>query len=119
MALLDFKTDKAAQGRGKEFVGLHHFGMWVDDVNKTHRLIERAGGEWLMGEPDFRHNAAYEVKFHDLNGEILDLVHNGWAGTQRYPGQADNQVCGPRGLVPRYAPRREAVALAVGEFAGA
>ncbi|HUZ75301.1 MAG TPA: VOC family protein [Stellaceae bacterium] len=119
LALLDYKTEEAAQGKGKDFVGLHHFGIWVDDVNETHRMIERAGGEWLMGEPDFRHNAAYEVKFHDINGEILDLVHNGWAGTQRFPGQAENQVCAPRGLVPRFAPRREAAARTHADFVGA
>jgi catechol 2,3-dioxygenase-like lactoylglutathione lyase family enzyme len=119
MALLDFKTEKAAQGRGKDFVGFHHFGIWVDDVNATHALIEQAGGHWLMGEPDFRHNAAYEVKFHDLNGVILDLVHNGWALTQRRPGAADNQVMGPRSLVPKYAERRQKAALRTAELVGA
>ena len=119
MALLDFKTERAAQGRGKDFVGFHHFGMWVDDVNGTHALIERAGGRWLMGEPDFRHNAAYEVKFHDINGVILDLVHNGWAKTQRRPGQADNQLAPPRGLVEKFAPRRQQAARNLAELVGA
>lgn len=119
MALLDFKTEKAAQGRGKDFVGFHHFGIWVDDVNKTHALIEQAGGEWLMGEPDFRHNAAYEVKFHDINGVVLDLVHNGWAQTQRHPGRADNQITPPRSLVPKFAPRRQQAAERIAELVGA
>ena len=119
MALLDFKTEKAAQGRGKDFVGFHHFGIWVDDVNKTHALIEQAGGEWLMGEPDFRHNAAYEVKFHDINGVVLDLVHNGWAATQRHPGAADNQIAPTRSLVPKFAPRRQQAAERIAALAGA
>jgi catechol 2,3-dioxygenase-like lactoylglutathione lyase family enzyme len=106
MALLNYKSDAAAQGKSKDFVGLHHFGIWVDDVKATHKLIEQAGGAWLMGEPDYRHNAAYEVKFHDLNGVVLDLVHNGWAGTQRRPGQSDNEVSPKRSLVPRFAERR-------------
>ena len=106
LALLNYKSDAAAQGRGKNCVGLHHFGIWVDDVDATHKLIEQAGGRWIMGEPDYRHNAAYEVKFHDINGVILDLVHNGWAGTQRRPGQADNEVSPKRSLVPRFAERR-------------
>jgi catechol 2,3-dioxygenase-like lactoylglutathione lyase family enzyme len=110
MALLDFKSETAAQGRGKDFVGFHHFGIWVDDVNETRARIEAAGGEWLMGEPDFRHNAAYEVKFHDPNGVILDLVHNGWAQTQRHPGRADNAVAPPRSLVEKFAPRRHQAA---------
>lgn len=106
LALLNYKSDAAAQGRGKDFVGLHHFGIWVDDVDATHKLIEQAGGRWIMGEPDYRHNAAYEVKFHDINGVILDLVHNGWAGTQRRPGQSDNETSPKRGLVERFAERR-------------
>ena len=113
LALLDFKTEDAAQGRGRDFVGLHHFGIWVDDVESTQRRIEAAGGRWLMGEPDYRHNAQYEVKFNDPNGVILDLVHNGWAGTQRRPGQADNMIAGPRNLVTRYADRRRSAAQAI------
>lgn len=107
VALLDYKDDKGAQGKGRHFVGLHHFGMWIDEVAPTQALIERGGGEWLMGEPDYRHNAAYEVKFNEVDGEILDLVHNGWADTQRRPGTGDNQIRGHRPLVERYAERRE------------
>ena len=32
LALLKFKTDEASQGTGKDFVGIHHIGFWVDDV---------------------------------------------------------------------------------------
>ena len=107
LALLHYKSDEAAQGKSRDFVGLHHFGVWVDDVEATQKLIEQAGGRWIMGEPDYRDNAAYEVKFHDLNGTVLDLVHNGWPGTQRRPGQSDNQISPKRGLVPRFAERRQ------------
>src|ERR1700722_3344946 len=106
LALLHYKSDEAAQGKSRDFVGLHHFGIWVDDVEATQKLIEQAGGRWIMGEPDYRDNAAYEVKFNDVNGTILDLVHNGWPGTQRRPGQSDNQISPKRGLVPRFAERR-------------
>jgi methylmalonyl-CoA/ethylmalonyl-CoA epimerase len=118
IALLDYKSEEAAQGLGKDFVGLHHFGIWVDGVEESQRLIERAGGEWLMGEPDYRHNAAYEVKFHDRDGVVLDLVHNGWAGTQRLPGAAVNQTMGPRSLVPRFEARRIEAARAMAERMG-
>ncbi|MGH7088103.1 MAG: VOC family protein, partial [Stellaceae bacterium] len=119
MALLDFKTDQAAQGRGKDYVGFHHFGIWVEDVNGTRALIEQAGGEWLMGEPDFRHNAAYEVKFHDVNGVILDLVHNGWARTERHPGRPGSEATAPRSLVEKFAPRRRQAAEHLAARAGA
>ena len=113
MALLDFKSEKAAQGRGKDFVGFHHFGIWVDNIEATQKRVERAGGTWLMGEPDYRQNAQYEVKYLDINGVILDLVHNGWAGTQRRPGAPDNEVSPKRGLVPRFAERRVQAAKAM------
>ena len=106
LALLHYKSDEASQGKGRDFVGLHHFGVWVDDVEATHKLIEQAGGRWIMGEPDYRHNAAYEVKFQDINGVVFDLVHNGWPATQRRPGMADNQMSPSRSLVPRFAERR-------------
>ncbi len=112
LALLNYKSDAASQGKGRDFVGLHHFGIWVNDVEATKKLIEQAGGRWLMGEPDYRHNAAYEVKFLDINGVVLDLVHNGWAGTQRRPGMSDNVVSPERSLVPRFAERRARAAKA-------
>ena len=115
IALLKYKNDKGAQGTGKDYVGMHHFGMWVDEVEPTQALIEQAGGAWIMGEPDYRHNAAYEVKFHDLDGIILDLVHNGWAGTQRRPGDAANQLMGARSMVERYGARRDQAAAAMAE----
>ena len=31
LALLHFKTDEAAPGTGRDHVGLHHFGVLVDD----------------------------------------------------------------------------------------
>src|SRR6185437_9969059 len=115
MALLAFKTEAAAQGMGRDFVGLHHFGIWVDEIEETQKRIEKAGGRWIMGAPDYRHNAAYEVKFHDINGVIFDLVHNGWAGTQRRPGEAGNRISGPRTLVPRFAERRAKAAEAMAQ----
>jgi catechol 2,3-dioxygenase-like lactoylglutathione lyase family enzyme len=118
MALLHFKDDRSAQGKGKDFVGLHHFGIWVDDVEAAWKQVEKAGGKWIMGQPDYRHNSAYEVKFNDVNGVIFDLVHNGWAGTQRNPGEAKNQTMGSRTMVDRYAERRERAAKAMAERLG-
>ena len=115
MALLHFKDDRSAQGKGKDFVGLHHFGIWVDDVEAAWKAVEQAGGKWIMGQPDYKHNSALEVKFNDINGVIFDLVHNGWAGTQRRPGAADNQTMGTRTMVAKYDERRAAANKAMAE----
>ena len=44
LALLHFKSEEAAQGMGQDYVGLHHFGVWVDDPAAVQRRVETAGG---------------------------------------------------------------------------
>src|ERR1700674_3915658 len=48
LALLKFKTDAASQGTGKDFVGIHHIGFWVDDVTVACKisLIAGATSSW-------------------------------------------------------------------------
>jgi catechol 2,3-dioxygenase-like lactoylglutathione lyase family enzyme len=42
VALLHYKTEQAAGARGRDFVGVHHFGFLVDDVAATRKAIEAA-----------------------------------------------------------------------------
>lgn len=79
LALLHYKTDDAAGARGTGFVGLHHFGFWVDDVPETAKAIEAAGGSYWMGEVS-KTGGFYEVKYHDPNGLVVDITEDGWAG---------------------------------------
>ena len=51
IALLHYKTEAAAGHRGRDFVGLHHFGFEVEDVEASRKAIEAAGGKHWMGEP--------------------------------------------------------------------
>jgi catechol 2,3-dioxygenase-like lactoylglutathione lyase family enzyme len=105
IALLKFKTDEAAQGTGKDFVGLHHVGFWVDDAIASGDSATRAGAAWIMGDP---HNkGGYEVKYTDPDGVIFDISEDGWDGTQKSPGQPDNAL-GPksRTRVARFDERR-------------
>ena len=84
VALLHYKSDEYAGSRGKDYVGLHHIGFWVDDPHEARRRIEAAGGQHWMGEvPGDDPNAAnlfYEVKFHDPNGVVVDISAHGWGG---------------------------------------
>ncbi len=113
MALLHFKTDEGAQGKGRDYVGLHHFGIWVDDPEAAQQGIEEAGGSWLMGEPEVKGGSFYEVKFHDPNGVIFDISHSGWGGAQKNPGGPGNEIGPERRLVPRFAERRAKAAEAM------
>lgn len=106
IALLKYKSDEVSQGTGKDFVGIHHIGIWVDDVEETRKKVEAAGGKWIMGEPDPVGGSFYEVKFTDPNGVIFDLTHNGWGGSQRYPGTPGSESTLPRKLVERFSERR-------------
>jgi hypothetical protein len=41
--LLQFETQEdAGAERGKDFVGLDHFGIWVDDIDTMTQAIRRA-----------------------------------------------------------------------------
>jgi len=84
MALLNYKSDEAAgEDRGKDFVGLHHLGFWVDDVAETRKDIEAAGGTYYMGEVPVLSNIFYEVKFRDPLGVIIDTSAHGWGGASK------------------------------------
>ncbi len=88
VALLDYKTDEWAgyvegeDERGKDWVGVHHIGFWVDDLNETEERIEKAGGKYFMGRPEKKSpDTFYEMKFRDPNGIIVDCTHLGWGGS--------------------------------------
>jgi catechol 2,3-dioxygenase-like lactoylglutathione lyase family enzyme len=79
IALLQYKTEEAAGWRGRGFVGVHHVGFLVDDVDASRRAIEAAGGRHWSGEA-IDGAGFYEVKFHDPDGLVFDITENGWAG---------------------------------------
>ena len=106
LALLKFKTDEAAQGTGKDFVGLHHVGFWVDDAIASGEDAKANGATWIMGDP--ANKGGYEVKYTDPDGVIFDIAEDGWAGTQKSPGETDNIVNQEtRRRVARFDERRE------------
>ena len=95
LAILKFKSDEAAQGTGKDFVGIHHVGFWVDDVVEQGKIARNVGATWIMG--DTNNPDGYEVKHTDLNGIIFDIAAHGWAGSQKDPG-SENNVTHPNPL---------------------
>ena len=86
IALLSYKTDEMAgyvegeDERGKDFEGIHHMGFVVDNLEKTERKIEDAGGKYLMGRPTGPEPSTfYEMKFRDPEGVIIDVTRLGWS----------------------------------------
>jgi methylmalonyl-CoA/ethylmalonyl-CoA epimerase len=112
LAILKFKTDEASQGTGKDFVGLHHIGFWVDDVIESGKMSRAAGGRWIMGDPN--NPDGYEVKHLDLSGIIYDIAAHGWAGAQKRPGEAENEIHpNPHRRLAKFDDRREAARLKI------
>jgi catechol 2,3-dioxygenase-like lactoylglutathione lyase family enzyme len=82
LALLQYKTDEAAGKQGRDYVGIHHLGFWVEDVEVSRRAVEAAGARHWMGEPSDG-TGFYEVKFHDPDGIAFDITANGWTGAAK------------------------------------
>ncbi len=84
LAILDYKTDEAAgEERGKDYVGVHHFGFWVDDLEDAEKDIEANGGTFFLDLPIDKASLYYEKKYRDPNGIIFDISQNGWVGTSK------------------------------------
>jgi len=79
MAILKYKTDELAGPRGKDWVGIHHLGFWVDDVKASQSQLSELGATHFAGEPT-EDNNFYEVKYTDPDGIIVDITANGWGG---------------------------------------
>jgi methylmalonyl-CoA/ethylmalonyl-CoA epimerase len=83
LTLLQFETDAdAGDERGKEFVGVHHFGIWVDDIERVTRAIEANGGRNHLG-PTAHVPQNAEHKFRDPYGIVFDISTHGWDGAKR------------------------------------
>jgi methylmalonyl-CoA/ethylmalonyl-CoA epimerase len=83
ITLLQFETQEdAGDERGKDFIGLHHFGIWVDDIETMKQSIEARGGKFHQG-PTSHLPANAEHKFRDPNGIVFDISTHGWDGAKR------------------------------------
>lgn len=82
LTLLKFPTDEmAGDERGKDFVGVHHFGFVVDDIAKAGKEIEKNGGRY---HPIDTNQMATETKYRDPDGIVFDITGPAhlWAGVK-------------------------------------
>jgi catechol 2,3-dioxygenase-like lactoylglutathione lyase family enzyme len=83
ITLLQFEPEEnAGDEGGKDFVGLHHFGIWVDDIETMTRAIETNGGKYHPG-PTAHVPENAEHKFRDPYGIVFDISTHGWDGAKR------------------------------------
>jgi methylmalonyl-CoA/ethylmalonyl-CoA epimerase len=83
LALLKYRTDEAAGERGKDYVGVHHVGFWVDDLAAQSRLVEESGAKLFLDVPAAKTTEYYEKKYRDPDGIIFDITHSGWRGIEK------------------------------------
>jgi methylmalonyl-CoA/ethylmalonyl-CoA epimerase len=83
LALLKYRTDEAAGERGKDYVGVHHVGFWVDDLAAQSRLVEQNGAQIFLDVPAEKTTEYYEKKYRDPDGIIFDITHSGWKGIEK------------------------------------
>ena len=82
ITLLQFETQEdAGDERGKDFVGLHHFGIWVEHIDTMKQRIEAHGGKYHPG-PSGHLPANAEHKFRDPYGIVFDISTHGWDGAR-------------------------------------
>ena len=83
LTLLNFPTDAdAGDERGKDFIGLHHMGVWVDDLAEAGERIKMAGGTFQSMEDATAPIENAEHKYRDPNGIVIDVSTRGWHGAR-------------------------------------
>lgn len=81
IALLNFGAEPVPGFEDQPgYVGLAHFGVWVDSVEETDALVKAAGGEYFGGRKETDPNVFYEVKYKTPDGVVFDVTENGWKG---------------------------------------
>ena len=81
IAILNF-TAYDQLGKGLDYVGLHHFGIWVEDIETMRRVIAANGGKNHSG-PTAHVPENAEHKFRDPYGIVFDISTHGWDGAKR------------------------------------
>jgi len=84
MALLNYHgKDGHGLSDPKNFVGSHHFGIQVEDMDEYQKKIEAAGGKFFFDLGTDMEKENFERKFKDPDGIIFDVSVHGWVGTNK------------------------------------
>jgi catechol 2,3-dioxygenase-like lactoylglutathione lyase family enzyme len=84
LALLQYKSEVGSGLKDpQDFVGIHHFGFQVDDLEAAKKKIEAAGGKFFFTLGSSKEEANFEVKYKDPDGVIFDISEKGWLGTKK------------------------------------
>ena len=79
LAILKFQNIDQL-GRGLDYVGIHHFGVLVDDLGAYAQKLEAMGAPCFMKADGNTANSFFETKFRGPDGVIFDVSEHPWVG---------------------------------------
>jgi catechol 2,3-dioxygenase-like lactoylglutathione lyase family enzyme len=79
MAILKFKNVDQL-GKGLDYVGLHHFGVLVDELAPYMKKMEALGAPCFMKQDPGAKAEFYETKFRGPDGVVIDVSEHPWFG---------------------------------------
>ena len=85
ISVLAFQQDQL--DHGMDFTGLHHFGVFVDDLEGTIKRAEEAGCKHYSELPEDKNEVNYRKKrsdkFKGPENALFDIADHPWAGTKK------------------------------------
>ena len=84
LAILKVPADNLAVPEG--FVGIHHFGIVVDDMDAWTEKLEALGAPCIIGKDKIPPGAHVEIKFRGPDQVIFDISDRPWPGTPEAGG---------------------------------
>jgi catechol 2,3-dioxygenase-like lactoylglutathione lyase family enzyme len=79
LAVLKFRNVDQL-GKGLDYVGIHHFGMLVEDLDGTIAKLESLGAPCFMKQDPNAAGDFYETKFRGPDGVVFDVSEHPWVG---------------------------------------
>ena len=76
LAILKFKSEQG--GISPDKVGLHHFGILVDNLDEVSAKIESLGGACFLKRPEDGSKGFFETKFVGPDGVVFDISEHPW-----------------------------------------
>jgi catechol 2,3-dioxygenase-like lactoylglutathione lyase family enzyme len=78
ISLIRFSVDQI--GRGKDYEGLHHIGVVVNDVDEWTPRLEALGSPLIAGRDAIPPGAHFEIKFRGPDNVVFDISDRPWPG---------------------------------------
>ncbi|ROZ52888.1 hypothetical protein EEB12_29075 [Rhodococcus sp. WS1] len=82
IGVFTFKSDQL--GKGMDYVGLHHFGVFVDDADECVERVLAQGSEVFVDEVELSPltdgRAKRPDKFRGIEGLVFDVADKPWPG---------------------------------------